>query len=214
MTGIEPRIEGYCHDHTTPPPAWLEALAEETQAELECPQMLTGRVEGRLLQTLVWIAQARRVLEIGTYSGYSALSMAEGLADGGTLISCEIDADRAEFARRHIAGSPYADRIEVRVGPALDTIRSLDGPFDLVFIDADKTGYPDYFDATLPLLSPRGLIALDNTLRDGTVLDPPEGDEAAAALAGLNDRLAADDRVVATMLPVRDGVTLVRRADG
>ena len=174
--------------------------------------MLTGTVEGRFLEMLVWIAGARRILEIGTFSGYSALSMAAALPDDGEIVSCEIDEKHAEFARRHIEGSPHAGRIDVRVGPAMETIRELDGPFDLVFIDADKPGYSGYFEATLPLLAPRGLIVIDNTLWSGRELDPDPGDATTAALAALNDRLASDDRVVAVQLPIRDGVTLVRRA--
>jgi len=207
---VDPDIERYSDAHTTPGPDWLDALAAETREQLECPQMLTGPVEGRLLETLVWVIGARRVLELGTYSGYSALSMAAALPDGGKVITCELDASHAEFAQRHIDASPYADRIEIRVGPAIDAVRSLDGPFDLVFIDADKTGYSDYFEATLPLLSERGLIVIDNTLFSGDVLEPSS--DSSRAIADLNDRLAADPRVVCVLLPVRDGVTLVRRA--
>ena len=207
---VDPDIERYSDAHTTPGPDWLDALAAETREQLECPQMLTGPVEGRLLETLVWVIGARRVLELGTYSGYSALSMAAALPDGGKVITCELDASHAGFAQRHVDASPYADRIEIRVGPAIDTVRSLDGPFDLVFIDADKTGYSDYFEATLPLLSERGLIVIDNTLFSGDVLEPSS--DSSRAIAELNDRLAADPRVVCVLLPVRDGVTLVRRA--
>ena len=208
----DPDIERYCEDHSTPPPDWLERLAAETREQLDFPQMLTGHIEGRFLEMLVWASGARSVLEIGTYSGYSALSMAAALPDGGRIVTCEIYERHAEFARRHIEASPYADRIEVRLGPALETIAQLDGPFDLVFVDADKTGYSDYVDAVLPKLSPRGLIAIDNTLWSGAVLDPDPGDESSAALAALNDRLAADPSLVVVQLPVRDGVTLVRRA--
>jgi predicted O-methyltransferase YrrM len=213
MPSIDPELDQYCHDHTTPPPAWMEELAEETRAELSIPQMLTGRVEGRMLEMLVWASHARRVLELGTYSGYSALSMAAALPEGGRIITCELSEEHAEFAQRHIDASPYADRIEIRVGPALETVRGLDGPFDLVFIDADKTGYPDYFEAALPLLAPRGLIVIDNTLWSRSVLEPDPEDESTRVLKELNDRLVADDRVVVVLLPVRDGVTLVRRAD-
>jgi caffeoyl-CoA O-methyltransferase len=205
-------IDRYCEEHTTPPPERLAALARETRERLESPQMLTGTVEGRFLEMLVWIAGARRVLEIGTFSGYSALSMAAALPEDGRIVTCELDEGRAAFAQRHIDASPYADRVEIRIGPALDTIASLDGPFDLVFIDADKTGYDAYFDATLPLLAPRGLIVIDNTLWSGRVLDPQSDDESGQALAALNDRLAEDERVIVVQLPVRDGVTLVRRA--
>ena len=208
----DPDIDRYTEEHTTPPPSWLEALARETREQLDFPQMLTGTVEGRFLEMLVWMSGARRVLEIGTYSGYSALSMAAALPEGGRVVTCEIYEKHAEFARRHIEASPYADRIEVRVGPALETIEDLDGPFDLVFIDADKTGYWGYVEATLPLLAERGAIVIDNTLWSGAVLDPDPDSENDMALAALNDRLVADERFVAVQLPIRDGVTLVRRA--
>jgi caffeoyl-CoA O-methyltransferase len=207
-----PEIDRYCEEHSTAPPGWLERLAAETREHLEFPQMLTGRVEGRFLEMLVWASGARAVLEIGTYSGYSALSMAAALPDGGRIVSCEVSEKHAEFARRHIEAAGYADRIEVRLGPALETIAELDGPFDLVFVDADKTGYSAYVDAVLPKLAPRGLIVIDNTLWSGQVLDPDPDDESGTALAALNDRLAADERLVVVQLPVRDGVTLVRRA--
>ena len=205
-------IERYCEEHTTPPPERLAALARETHERLDVPQMLTGPVEGRFLEMLVWISGARRVLEIGTFSGYSALAMAEAMPDDGRIVTCEISERHAQFAQRHVDASPHAGRIEIRLGPALETIAGLDGPFDLVFIDADKTGYGAYFDATLPLLAPRGLIVIDNTLWSGSVIDPQPDDENGQALAALNDRLARDERVVCVQLPVRDGVTLVRRA--
>src|SRR4051794_40261159 len=170
---VDPGVEDYAAARTTAPAAHLDALAEETRATLSAPQMLTGPLEGRLLQTLVWLAGARRVLEIGTYSGYSALAMAEGLPPGGSIVTCEKDPRHAEVAERHIAASPYAGRIDVRLGDALDTVRGLPGPWDLVFVDADKPGYPAYVDEVLPKLAPRGLLVLDNTLRGGEVLDPP-----------------------------------------
>ena len=214
MVGIvPPEVEAYAEAHTTPPPEHLRALAEETRATLSSPQMLTGTVEGRFLELLVFATGARRVLEIGTYSGYSALAMAAGLPPGGTIVTCELDPDRAAFARRHIDASPYADRIEIRVGPALETLASLDGPFELVFIDADKPNYANYLEAALPKLGERGLIAIDNTLWSGAVVAPgPDADESTRALAELNERLVADPRLVAVQLTVRDGVTLVRRA--
>jgi caffeoyl-CoA O-methyltransferase len=174
--------------------------------------MLTGPLEGRLLETLVWVTGARRVLEIGTFSGYGALSLAGGLAPDGRVWTLELDADRAAFARRHIEASPLAGRIEVVVGPALESVRRLEGPWDLVFVDADKPAYPDYVDAVLPKLGPRGLLVLDNTLRGGSVLDPSPDDRSARTMAALNDRLAADPALVVTLLPVRDGVTFVRHA--
>jgi caffeoyl-CoA O-methyltransferase len=204
-------VERYAEAHTTPPAEHLLRLAEETHASLAAPQMLTGAIEGRFLETLVFLGGARRVLEFGTYSGYSALSMAAALPPDGEIVTCEISEEHAAFARRHIAASPYADMIDVRVGPALDTVAGLDGPFDLVFIDADKGGYSDYYEASLPLLSERGLIAVDNVLWSGRVADPSNDDEATVALRTFNDHVRADERVVSVMLTVRDGVSLIRR---
>jgi caffeoyl-CoA O-methyltransferase len=204
-------IDRYAEEHTTPPDERLARLAEETRTTLDWPQMLTGAVEGRLLETLVFATGAREVLELGTYSGYSALAMAPALAPGGRIVSCELDPERAAFAQRHVDASPYADRIEIRVGPAIETIATLDGPFDLVFVDADKPSYGDYYDAVLPKLAERGLIVVDNTLWSGRVLDPEVDDESTSALRAFNARVRADERVVCTMLTVRDGVTLIRR---
>src|SRR3954462_12586021 len=133
--------------------------------------MLTGHLEGRFLKMLAAISGARRVLEIGTFTGYSALSIAEALPDDGRIVTCEISEEHAEVARRHIAESPYADKIEVRVGPALDTIASLDGEFDMVFIDADKPAYGAYYEAVLARLSARGFICIDNVLWSSRVAD-------------------------------------------
>jgi predicted O-methyltransferase YrrM len=207
-------VEGYAAAHTTPPAPFLQALAAETRAELDSPQMLTGEVEGRFLEFLVFLAQPRLVLEIGTYSGYSALSMAQALPAGGRIVTCELDPERVAFAERHIAAAGFGDRIEVRQGPAGETIDELDGPFDLVFIDADKPGYLGYYEAVLPKLSARGLIIVDNVLWSGRVAEPESDDDtdSTRALRAFNDHVAADERVVSVMLSVRDGVTLVRRA--
>jgi caffeoyl-CoA O-methyltransferase len=216
MDGIvRPEIERYVEAHTTPAPPHLVALAEETRATGSSPQMMTGPVEGRLLELLVFASGARRVLEIGTFSGYSSLSMAAGLPDGGQIVTCEVDPEVAEVARRHISSSPHSDRIEVRVGPALETVAALDGPFDLVFVDADKQGYRDYLEATLPKLSERGLIVIDNTLWGGRVVDEStDPDERTRVMIELNDSLRDDSRLVCVQLTVRDGITLVRRAPG
>jgi caffeoyl-CoA O-methyltransferase len=208
---VAEEVERYAQEHTTPPPDFLAQLADETRATLPIPQMLTGTVEGRLLELLVHAIRATRVLEIGTYSGYSALSMAAALGSGGTIVTCEIDPERAAFARRHFEASPYADRIDLRVGPALETIRGLEGPLDLVFIDADKSNYANYYEAVLPLLSDHGLIAVDNTLWGGTVLDESDGSEDTLAIKAFNEALPHDRRVTCVLLTVRDGVTLIRK---
>jgi caffeoyl-CoA O-methyltransferase len=209
---VAAEIERYAEAHTTPPPAYLEALAEETRTTLSAPGMMVGPVEGQVLQMLVFLGSARRVLEIGTFTGYSALSMAAGLPDGGQIVTCEVDPRHAEVARRHIASSPFADRIEVRLGRALDTVRGLDGPFDLVFIDADKAGYVDYYEAVLPKLAPRGVIVADNTLWSGAVADEADMHDSTKDVRAFNDHVIKDPRVVCVQMTVRDGMTLIRRA--
>jgi caffeoyl-CoA O-methyltransferase len=205
------QLAAYIEAHTTLPEPHLAALAEETRATLNAPQMLTGTVEGRFLEALVWTARPQLVLELGTYSGYSALAMAAALPPGGRIVTCEVSDEHADFAQRHVDASPYADRIELRRGPALDTVATLAGPFDLVFIDADKPNYVNYYDAVLPKLAERGLIAADNTLWSGNVATDEDQSDAAVALRAFNDRVRDDDRVVCVMLSVRDGITLIRR---
>ena len=212
MSFIVPEeIEAYAAAHTTPPDELLAELAEETKTTLRSPQMLTGTIEGRLLELLVHGLEAKRVLELGTYSGYSSLSMAAGLAEGGHIDTCEVDEKHAEVARRYIARSQYADRITVHLGPALETIERLGGEFDFVFIDADKENYGAYYDALLPRLAPHGLMAIDNTLWSGRVLDVSDDSVDTRAIRELNDRIAGDERAIAVQLTVRDGVTLIRR---
>jgi predicted O-methyltransferase YrrM len=203
-------VEAYVEAHSTPGAPALRALAEETRATLSSPGMLSGPVAGRLLEFLTWLARPQLVLELGTYSGYSALTMAAVLPAGARIVTCEVSEEHAAFAQRHIDASPFADRIEIRLGPALDTIAALDGPFDLVFIDADKRGYPDYYEAVVPKLAPHGLVVIDNTLQGGEVVAPER--EQARLMAAFNDRVMADPRTVNVLLTVRDGMTLVRRA--
>ncbi|MGZ4309243.1 MAG: O-methyltransferase [Gaiellaceae bacterium] len=213
MSFIVPEeIEAYAEAHTTPPTELLAELAEETKATLESPQMLTGPIEGRFLELLVFALAPKRVLELGTYSGYSSISMAAGLPPGGRIDSCEFDETHAEVARRYIGRSPYADRITVHVGPALETIEQLEGDFDFVFVDADKENYLEYYEALLPRLAPHGLMAFDNTLWSGRVLDEDDDQETTRVIRALNDRLATDPRVIVVQLTVRDGVTLVRKS--
>ena len=213
MAIVPDAIDEYAEAHTTPPEPLLGELADETRETLTSPQMLTGTVEGRFLELLVYASGARRVLELGTYSGYSALSMAAGLPDGGRIDTCEVDERHAEVARRYIADSPHADKITVHLGPALETIERLEGEFDFVFIDADKPNYVNYYEAVLPRLSERGLIAADNTLWSGRVLEDAANDST-RAIKEFNEHVRADERVVSVMLTVRDGVTVIRRKRG
>jgi caffeoyl-CoA O-methyltransferase len=206
---VDDEIEAYADAHTTAPDPLLAELAAETRATMSAAGMLTGTIEGRFLDFLVFASGARRVLEIGTFTGYSALSMAAALPSDGRIDTCEIEPTHVEVARRYIAQSPYGDRITIHLGPALETIAAIEGDFDLVFIDADKPNYDAYYEAVLPRLSKRGVIVIDNTLWSGRVLSPE--DESTRAIAALNDKLAADERVVCVQLTVRDGVTLVRK---
>jgi caffeoyl-CoA O-methyltransferase len=207
---VSEEIERYAEAHTTPPTELQRRLADETRETLRSPQMLTGVVEGRLLEFLVFALRPQRVLELGTYSGYSSLAMASVLPPRGHIDTCEVEEAHAEVARRYLDEAGVGDRVTIHLGPALETIERIEGEFDLVFIDADKVNYPAYYEALVPRLSPDGIMALDNTLWSGRVLDPGDSSEA-QMFVELNARIASDPRVVAVMLTVRDGVTLVRR---
>ncbi len=206
MEIVDPQVEEYAVRLSTPHEPLLAELDEATRAELGSGQMLTGPLAGRLLELLVWSVQPQRVLEIGTFSGHSALAMAAGLPEGGRIDACELDPERAAFAQSWFDRSPHGSRITLHVGPALETIAGLDGDFDFVFLDADKEGYVDYYEAVLPRLSGHGLIVADNTLWSGRVLDG-EG-----PIVAFNDHVAADPRTVQVVLSVRDGMTLIRHA--
>ncbi|MGP0031112.1 MAG: O-methyltransferase [Acidimicrobiales bacterium] len=210
---IDPDVLAYAEAHTTAPPPHLAEVDEATRRDFGAWGMMVGRQEGRFLEVLVFAAQATRVLEIGTFTGYSSIAMAAGLPDGGSIISLEVDHHHATTARGNIAAAGLESRISVIEGPALESLAGLQGPFDLVFIDADKVGYDAYFEAALPKLAPHGLIVLDNTLQSGGVLDRvTEPNESSQALRALNDKLVDDPRVVCVLTTIRDGVTLVRRA--
>jgi caffeoyl-CoA O-methyltransferase len=205
---IDERIDQYAFEHTSAEPELLRSLAKLTYQKMHDPQMLTGRVEGRLLKLLVQLCQPRFVLEVGTFTGYSALSMAEGLGENGKIVTCEIDAVAQKVAQEAFDASPVGHRIEIRMGPALDTIRSLDR-IDLSFIDADKEHYPDYYEEILARTLPGGVLIFDNMLWSGRVVDPQ--DEMTRAIAALNETISGDDRVENVLLTVRDGVQLVRK---
>jgi len=172
--------------------------------------MIVGPLEGAFLKMMAQLVQAKRVLEIGMFTGYSALCFAEALPADGTVITCEVDEESAALARQYFARSPIGKKIEVRMGPALDTMRHLNGPFDLIFIDADKINYVNYYRRALELVSPRGLILIDNVLWDGDVLKQPAPDEKTAAIQELNRVVATDPRVTAVLVTVRDGVLVIR----
>jgi caffeoyl-CoA O-methyltransferase len=209
---VDEGIEHYAEQHTTPPTELLQRLADETRATLQAPQMLTGTIEGRFLEFLVYALGARRVLELGTFSGYGSISMAAALPPGGSIETCEVSEEHAAVARRYIEEAGYGDRITVHLGPALETIDRLEGEFDFVFIDADKENYVNYYEAALPRLSEHGLIAADNTLWSGRVLDESDDSEGTTAIRAFNEHVRNDSRVTSVMLTVRDGVTLIRRS--
>ena len=203
-------LDAYLDAHATPLEPLMQELREATYASQSTPQMIAGPVLGRLLRFLVAMVAPRLVLEIGTFSGYSALAMAGGLPPEGRIVTCELSPERAEFAQGWFDRSAYGERIDLRVGPALETVTALDGPFDFVFIDADKEGYLGYYDAVVHKLSPRGVIVVDNTLRSGRVVDS-EGD-GDRGMAAFNAHVQADERTENVLLSVRDGVTLIRLA--
>jgi caffeoyl-CoA O-methyltransferase len=209
---VQPEIEAYTERHSTEEAPHLTFVAAATRQVSQRAGMMVGNVEGSFLATLVAISGARSVLEIGTFTGYSSIAMAAALPEGGRIVTCEVSEEHARIAGQHIAASPFADRIEVRLGPAIETIASLPGPFDLVFVDADKAAYDSYLEAVVPKLAPNGLLVFDNVLWSGRVLTDEAADADTVALRALNEKLATDPRFLTVMLPVRDGMTLVRLA--
>ena len=204
------QLEEYAARHSTPLPPLLEELIATTREKMgNRSLMLSGHLEGTLLQMLAASVGARRILEIGMFTGFSALMMAAALPDDGELITCDIEPEAIALARSFFARSPHGGKIEIREGPALDTLKTLEGPFDLVFIDADKENYTAYYEATLPMLAPNGVIAVDNVLWMGRVLDPK--DESDHAIVAFNEHVSRDERVWNVVLPLRDGVMLIRR---
>ena len=202
-------IERYCTEHSSGASALATELEQQTYADCEDSQMLIGAWEGALLRMIVAMSGARRVLEIGTFTGYSALTMAEALPADGQIITCDVNADTSAIAQRFFDRSPHGRKIVVRLGLALDTLRTLRPPFDLAFIDADKENYCAYFEACLGLLRPNGLIVADNVLWSGRVLHPEN--DLDRAIVAFNEQVRNDKRVECVMLPIRDGVSVIRK---
>ncbi len=199
-------IEKYAAAHTTPEKEIHEALVKATFEKTELPQMQVGHLEGTFLKLLVTATHAKRILEIGTFTGYSALRMAEGLPQGGQLITCDIDETATAIAREYWKKSHHGKKIQLKLGPALETIGKLKGLFDLVFIDADKENYIHYWNACIPKVRQHGLILVDNVLWGGRALDPKDLSD--HAIAEFNKAALNDKRVNLVMLTIRDGVTL------
>ena len=210
LTLVPDEIEAYAAAHTTPVPALLEELAAATEERFGAlSRMLSGQVPGALLQMLIFASGAKRVLEIGMFTGFSAQMMAAALPDDGRVTTCDVDPKAIATAKEFLTRSPVGHKIDVREGPALETMQSLTPGFDLIFIDADKANYINYYEAALPLLAARGLIVVDNVLWSGRVLNPARPDD--HAIVAFNEHVCNDARVSQVMLTVRDGMTLIRK---
>ena len=199
-------IEEYALQHSDREASILYDLSVETQNTVEHPQMMSGHMLGTLLRMMVGISKAKDVLEIGTFTGYSALSMAMELPDDGKIITCDNNPKTSKIAQRYFDQSHLGKKIELHIGPALETIESLEGPFDFVFIDADKTQYKDYWEAVIPKVRPKGIIVVDNVLASGGVLKPKSENE--KAISAFNEYVRYDQRVQRLMITLRDGVTV------
>ncbi len=203
---VSEEIDNYSINHTSKLPDYLNELIEVTKNTSESYQMISGPIEGSLLQMLVWATNAKRVLELGLFTGFSAQMMADALPEDGELISCDIEPDTTKLAKDFFKKSPNGHKIKVELAPALETLETLEGVFDVIFIDADKEPYVEYYEAALPLLAPHGIMAVDNVLWSGRVLDDSEPNP----LRRFNEHILNDNRVKHVLLPVRDGIMLVR----
>jgi caffeoyl-CoA O-methyltransferase len=206
-------LQEYVVQHSSPRDDALIEIERETEALGDVAVMQMSAEQGALFTVLVGAMGARLAVEVGTFTGYGAACIARGLAPGGKLICCEVDPERAAMAVSNLERAGVADVCDMRVGPALETLQALpvEESIDFAFIDADKTGYSDYYEELLPRMRVGGLIALDNVLRGGQVLDPDTGDESTDAMRKLNDRIARDTRVEAAMVPLADGITFARK---
>lgn len=209
MISLPDGIEEYALKHSDRESSILYDLAKETRLSAEHPEMMSGHMLGTLLRMLVGISQAKMILEIGTFTGYSTLCMAMGLPEDGKIITCDNDPIMTQIAQRYWDQSHLGKKIDLRMGPALETIEALEGPFDFVFIDADKTEYINYWDAVMPKVSSKGIIVVDNVLASGGVLDPST--EMEVAISAFNEYVRYDQRVQRLMLTLRDGVTVAQK---
>lgn len=203
-------IEEYICRHIDPAEPALARLDRDTHVYHLRPRMVSGHLQGRILKMICRMVQPRRVLELGTFTGYSALCFAEGMAADGEVHTLEIDDEVEDFAREHFAQSPYGDKVKMFIGDALETIKTLTDTYDLVFIDANKRDYRQYYEAVLPLVRPGGVILADNTLWDGKVVTEPDSrDPQTVGIIEFNRFVATDDRVEKVILPLRDGLTIL-----
>lgn len=210
---MDDRLSRYIEEHIDTEPEELHRLDRLTNIRLHNGRMCSGHLQGRILKTLTAMISPKRVLELGTFSGYSALCIAEGLAEGGTVDTVEVDDELEDFIREALASSPHGAKVRLHIGHALDAMgRFADGEFDMIFIDADKKEYPAYYGEALRLLKPGGWILADNTLWSGHVVEEEyRRDRQTAAIMRFNDIVASDPRVEKVILPVRDGLTMIRK---
>ncbi len=208
-------LEEYISYHSSPENDVLDAITRDTHVHVLNPHMLSGHVQGRVLSMMSHMIRPKRILELGTFTGYSALCLAEGLAEGGKLVTIEHNDELEETIRRNFARSPLGERIELRIGDAKEVISNLGfqiSNFDLVFMDADKREYCAYLELVYPLVPVGGFILADNTLWDGHVIDPAyDKDKQTLGLRAFNDQLKEDDRFEQVILPLRDGLTIIRK---
>jgi predicted O-methyltransferase YrrM len=211
--GVSPEVHAYLVEHGTPPDAVQRELIEETKRLGGISIMQVAPEQGAFLTLFTRAIGARRALEVGTFTGYSSLCIARGLAPGGKLITCDTSEEWTAVARRYWEKGGVADKVELRIGPGADTLRALpaDPSFDLGFIDADKGGYPVYYEEILKRLRPNGVILVDNVLWTGRVADRSVQDDMTNAIRRFNDQVAADPRVECVMVPISDGLTLLRK---
>ncbi|MBQ7259467.1 MAG: O-methyltransferase [Paludibacteraceae bacterium] len=205
-------LEEYISSHSSPENEVLQAITRDTYIHVLNPHMLSGHVQGRVLSMISWMIRPQRILELGTFTGYSALCLAEGLAEDGKLITIEHNDELEETIRRNLSRSPIGDRIELRIGDAKEICASMRDTYDLVFIDADKREYCAYLEAVYPFVPVGGFILADNTLWDGHIIDPAyDKDKQTLGLRAFNDKLKEDNRFEQVILPLRDGLTLIRK---
>jgi len=210
MQLTSPEINSYCEAHTTDLSPLFQKLREETYAKTTAPNMQVGKIEGSLLRMLVAITNAKNILELGTFTGFSALAMAEALPADGKLITCDIDEKNTSIAREYWSMSPHGEKIELKIGSALDTLKKITSESqDIIFIDADKANYTNYWELCVPLLKKNALLIVDNVLWSGRVLNPQESSD--HHIAAFNEHAKKDSRVEVLMLPVRDGILLARK---
>ena len=210
----EDRIEEYISAHIAPESSLLKNLYRETNLRLLNPRMASGHIQGRLLKMLTTMIKPKVVLEVGTFTGYATLCIAEGLPDGGVIHTVEIDDELEDFILKGFERSPHRDRIHLHIGDALKVVPGLDLQFDMVFLDGEKREYPEYYSSLLEYLKPGGYMIADNTLWDGHVTDPDyDSDPQTAAVKRFNDMAKADERVEVAMIPIRDGLTIIRKIE-